>query len=252
MGVVYLAVREADSSAVALKVLRPDLADDRVYRKRFEREGKVASRLSHPHLVPVVDVGEEAGLLYIAGRFVEGLSLREWLDEQGPLPSDELTSIVGGVASGLDELHRQGIVHRDVKPANVMLDIEGSAFLTDFGLARSAAHTVLTKTGHVVGTPEYLAPEVIRGVRARPASDVYALGCLAYACACGKTPFAGRTLADTCLAHLKEEPADPRSTRPELPDTFAWALLTALAKEPAGRPETATAYAQLLRSSAAR
>jgi serine/threonine-protein kinase len=156
---------------------------------------------------------------------------------------------VSHVGSALDAIHARGLVHRDVKPANIMLDESGNAALTDFGVARGEAHTALTKQGRIVGTVDYLAPEVIRGDNAVAASDVYGLGCTAYECAVGTAPFAARgTIVETCLAHLNEPPPHFASRRRDLPRAFVDALLTALAKRPAERPATGTAYARLLRA----
>jgi serine/threonine protein kinase len=249
MGAVYKARRNHQEADVALKLMRAELVDDPIFRKRFDREGEIASRLIHPNLVSVLDRGEADGFLYLATRFVDGLSLREWLAITGPLPIDELRSIVVDLASGLDELHRLGITHRDIKPANALIGVDGTALLTDFGLARATADTVLTRAGHVVGTVDYLAPELIRGERGTGASDIYSLGCLVYACACGAPPFAGLSVTEACLAHVSDPPPDPRDRRRELPETFSWALLTALDKEPRSRPQTATAFARLLAAS---
>jgi eukaryotic-like serine/threonine-protein kinase len=163
----------------------------------------------------------------------------------GSLAVEATIRIVSDVAAGLDALHRAGIVHRDVKPSNVMLRDDGSATLTDFGLAKGIAYTVLTRPGQVVGTLDYLAPEVIRGGEATPASDIYALGCVAFECLAGAPPFADRSLFGVGSAHLEEEPPEP-PTSPQL----AWALLRALEKEPAERPPTARTYARLLQVAA--
>jgi serine/threonine protein kinase len=248
MGVVHRAVRDPDGTTVALKVLRPELATDDVYRRRFMREGEVASSLDHARLVPVLDYGELEGRYFMAARYVAGPSLADRLDKS-PLDASELVQVVADLGSALDALHERGLVHRDVKPANVLLE-DGRALLTDFGLARGEAHTVLTKQGRVVGTVDYLAPEIIQGERATPASDVYALGCLAYECAAGRAPFAERSLAEACIAHLREDPAPLDDARPDLPTALRDSVLTALAKQPGGRPRTGTAYARLLRAGA--
>src|SRR6266540_1040761 len=182
MGIVFKAVREPNGEVVALKVLRADLSGDDTYRRRFAREGRVAAGLSHPHLVPVVDAGEADGYRYLAARYVPGRTLADELRDDGPLPLRPLLRIATELATGLDTLHREGLVHRDVKPSNVIVDESGSSFLTDFGLAKEAAATVLTEPGRVVGTIDYLAPEVIRGNPAGPPADIYALGCVIYEC----------------------------------------------------------------------
>jgi len=249
LGTVFRATR--DGREVALKVLRPELSGDETYRRRFAREMKISAQVSHPGLHPIVDSGEAEGIAYLATPFVDAGSLADRL-EDGPVRIEELIRIAHGVGTGLDALHRLGLVHRDVKPSNVLMASEGPA-LTDFGVARGEADTVLTAVGTVVGTVDYLAPEVIAGAPAGPPADVYALGCLAYECATGRPPFAeAKSIADACRAHLAEPPADPRGVRPDLPVPLATSLLTALAKDPADRPGTGTAYFLLLRAGARR
>jgi serine/threonine-protein kinase len=236
-----------DGGQVVVKILDRDPAP--ALRRRFERERDVAAELDHPYLVPVVDLGDADGRPYLVTRFVTGGTLEARLEGE-PLESPELLDVVWRVGAGLDVLHRAGVLHRDVKPANVLLGEDG-AVLTDFGVARGAEHTVLTKVGSVVGTADYLAPEAIRGDEVGPAADVYGLGCLAYACATGAPPFADkRSVLSICRAHLAEPPPDPHALRPELLPALASALLTALAKEPRDRPGTGTAYALLLRAAA--
>ncbi len=249
MGIVFRAERETDGGIVALKILRRELSGDETFRRRFEREGRIASRLSHRHLVEVVDSGEVDQRHYLASRFVDGETLAARLARDGPLPSSDLVRLAGELATGLDALHEAGLVHRDIKPSNVMLGPDGAA-LTDFGLARGVADSVLTTPGRVVGTLDYLAPEVIRGQPAGPAADIYALGCLLYECACGAPPFGSRPFAEAAVAHLSEEPLDPCGARDDLPPAFWQALRHGLAKDPDERPPTATAYALMIRISA--
>src|SRR6266498_490078 len=163
MGIVYRAVREPEGTIVALKLLRRELSTDDTYRRRFAREGRIASGLEHRHLVPVLEAGEAGGRPYLVSDYVEGRTLANLLELDGPLPLSALLRVVAEIATGLDTLHREGLVHRDVKPSNIIVGSTGTTFLTDFGLAKGAAATVLTKPGRVVGTLEYLAPEVIRG-----------------------------------------------------------------------------------------
>jgi len=160
--------------------------------------------------------------------------------------------VVAHVASGLDALHAGGIVHRDVKPSNVIIDEAGSAYLTDFGLAKGRAYTVLTKPGMVMGTLDYLAPEMLRGSVATGASDIYALGCVTFECTAGRAPFADTSMFDLASAHLNLEPPDPCADRADAPEGLSWAILQALAKEPDKRPPTATAYAHLISFAAGR
>ena len=208
-GAVYRASSGAES--VALKVLRPELAIDEMYRRRFLREVRIAQELRHPHLVEVLDAGADGETVYMVARYVHGRSLARVLAEDGPLPMSQVVRTALGVASGLDELHRQGIVHRDVKPSNILIDGEGRAMLTDFGLARHVAETVLTSYGLVLGTLDYIAPERLDGGEATPATDIYSLGCVVYACLTGHAPFAGRSIDRVMDAHRDEEPEDPTS-----------------------------------------
>lgn len=250
MGIVFEAVREPQGDVVALKVLRGELSGDETYRRRFAREGRIAIGLSHRHLVPVVDAGEIEGHPYVASRYVEGRTLAEVLEADGPLALSPMLRTISEVATGLDTLHREGLVHRDVKPANIMIERSGISYLTDFGLARGLAATVLTSPGRVAGTVDYLAPEVIRGEQAGPAADIYALGCVTYECIVGRPPFGGMSIAEAALATMQQEPADPCRDRDDLPGALSFAVLQALAKSPADRPPTAAAYALMLRISA--
>jgi serine/threonine-protein kinase len=250
MGIVFKAAHEPDGEVVALKVLRAELSGDETYRRRFAREGQIAGKLSHRHLVSVVDAGEADGHHYLATRYVLGRTLADLLETDGPLPLTPLLRIMAEIATALDTLHTEGLVHRDVKPANIMLDGSETSFLTDFGLAKGAAATVLTKPGHVVGTLDYLAPEVIKGQPAGASADVYALGCVTYECIAGRPPFGGETFVEATLASLQDEPVDPCTDRADLPPALSFAVLQALAKSPADRPPTAAAYALMLRISA--
>jgi serine/threonine protein kinase len=249
MGIVFRARREPDGESVAVKILRDELAGDQLYRHRFEREARIASEVSHEHIVPVVDFGEATGRLYIASLYVVGEPLSARIASLGTLSLAESLRIVRAIAGALDALNARGVVHRDVKPANVMVSESGVVALTDFGLARGIAETVLTKSGAVVGTVDYLAPELIRGRPASHASDVYALGCVLYECLTGAPPFAGRPYVEALLAHVRDEPPSLTVERADLPPSVSWAVLKALAKDPADRPPTASAYVQMVRAS---
>jgi serine/threonine protein kinase len=251
MGVVFRARHEGDGRTVALKVLRDELSQDLGYRRRLAREARAAAEVDHPNLTRVLEAGEADGRAYLAVRYVDGRSLAERLAAEGPLPSPALLRLAAEVGAGLDALHGRGLVHRDVKPANILLTGDGTAVLGDFGLAKGQADTVLTKPGQVLGTLDYLAPELIRGGPAGPASDLYALGCVVFACIAGAPPFAGRGILQTGMAHLEEEPGDPGAGRPDLPPAVSWTVRQALAKDPGRRPPSATAFARMLRLAAA-
>jgi serine/threonine protein kinase len=245
MGLVFKAVG-ADGKVVALKVLRRELGEDEVFRDRFNQEARAAAEVHHPNLLPIFEAGEAEGRNYLIVRYAEGGSLDNRIRETGALEVDATITLAEQLASGLDALHDAGLVHRDVKASNVVFDAEGKAMLTDFGLAKGRAYTILTRPGQVLGTAEYLAPELVRGERATPATDVYALGCMVCECLTGKTPFSDKTLAQIVIAHLDEEPPDPSIERPEIGPDLGAAALIALAKDPARRPESAGAYAGLL------
>lgn len=225
-GVVYRA--EGD---VAVKVLRNP---DPVVAKRFVREARLAASIESRHLVRILDVGD--------GFFVMPYYQRGSLADALPLLVDELVRVAAEIAQALDALHGAGIVHRDVKPSNVLLGGHG-AVLADFGLARGVDSTQLTHDGQLVGTAHYLAPELIEGAVAAPASDIYAFACLLYEAATGATPFAGRNEAEIGYAHLVEQPS-----RPDLPGEIPDALLLGLAKDPRDRPTSATALHRMLRA----
>jgi serine/threonine-protein kinase len=247
-GACGLVLEAADEHgrAVALKILRPELASDATLRARFRREAKLAEGIRSPHVAPILELGESQGITYLVLPLYPGGSLAARLREGGPLDARETAGLAAELARGLDELHGRGIVHRDVKPSNVLFDADGRAALSDFGLARAADSTRLTLDGQLLGTPHYLAPELIEGSEATTASDLYALACVLYECATGTPPFAAHRLAELGFAHLVEPAPDPRERVPELPADFALALLTALDKDPAARPTTATALARML------
>jgi serine/threonine protein kinase len=245
MGLVFRAVG-ADSRVVALKVLRRELGEDEVFKERFSQEARAAAEVRHPNLVPIFAEGEADGRAYLVVRYAEGGSLDGRLRESGTLTVDETLGLVEELAAGLDALHAAGLVHRDVKASNVVFDGEGTAMLTDFGLAKGRAYTLLTRPGQVLGTAEYLAPELVKGQRATPATDVYALGCMIYECLTGKTPFGHKALAQIGLAHLDDVPPDPSARRPEVGQELGRAVLLALEKDPDQRPQSAGAFASLL------
>lgn len=247
MGLVFRAVG-ADGEAVALKVLKRELGEDDVFRERFNQEARAAAEVHHPNLVPIIEAGEADDRHYLVMRYAEGGSLDDRIHETGALEVDETLALAEGLAGGLDALHAAGLVHRDVKASNVVFDRDGKGMLTDFGLAKGRAYTVLTRPGQVLGTAEYLAPELVRGERATPVTDVYALGCVICECLTGRTPFAEKTLAQIVIAHLDEDPPDPSEERPDVGPELGRAVLTALAKDPAERPQSAGAYASLLSS----
>jgi streptogramin lyase/predicted Ser/Thr protein kinase len=222
MGVVYRATQVALERPVALKVIARQLADDEDFRRRFLRESRLAARLDHPSVVPVYDAREDEGELIVAMRLVEGGDLHRLIDREGSLEPERAIELLGQVAAALDAAHAAGIVHRDVKPHNVL--VEGDrAFLSDFGLAKAYAETGPGSGASVVGTVEYMAPEQWRGERVGPAADIYALGCVLYEALTGIVPYARRE----------------SDTEPEVPQGIDEVIARAVSKDPADRYGTA-------------
>jgi serine/threonine-protein kinase len=248
MGRVYEATGPQEAR-VALKLMRANLAADDAFRRRFERESKLADKVDHPHVVPVVDRGEIDGVLYIAQRFIDGRSLRDELDRRETLALEALVRLAAEAGGALDALHACGLIHRDVKPDNIMLDGGGAAYVTDLGLAKDrAASSVLTRLGEAIGTRDYMAPEQIRGgaskVDAR--ADVYGLGCVLFECVAGRPPFADQQGMRLLWAHLHDDPPDPCTGRDDVPAEVGWAVRKALAKEPEERLPSTVALARLI------
>ena len=242
MGTVYKASRDGEATPVALKLVKAEFATDGLYRQRFLHEARAASEVSHPNLVNVVDAGEVDGRQYLAMRLVSGRPLDQVVKAKELLAPPTAAKLALQIGDALDALHARGVMHRDVKAANILLQEDGSAALTDFGLAKGTGYEGLTAVGQIVGTIEYLAPERITGQEAAPASDLYALGCVIYETLVGKTPFAGKGPMGTAFGHLEEVPPDPCGVREDVSPAFARAVLTALAKDPAERPATARDY----------
>jgi serine/threonine protein kinase len=257
MGKVYSATGP-DGARVALKVVKDDYARDETFRRRFSREARIAQTVKHPNVVPVLATGEVGGVPYMAQRFIEGssagrsLSLDEKLKQDGPLDLDTALRVCADVAAGLEALWAAGMVHRDVKPANILLDTEGRGYITDFGLAKDTQGSLLTLPGQALGSMDYMAPEQIRGESVTAATDVYALGCVMYESLCGQPPFAEAQGMRILWAHLQDEPTDPCSRRQDLPPEFGRTLLVAMAKAPEERPQSAGEYARMLAASAGR
>jgi serine/threonine-protein kinase len=248
MGKVFRAVREGEREPVALKIMRSRLSGDEESRKRFLREARAAGEVRHHHLVPVLDAGQAGDRRYLVMPYIAGRTLDDRL-AGGPLPVPELVQILAEVAAGLDALHRAGLVHRDVKASNVLLDEHGSAALTDFGLAKREDWSRLTKLGQVMGTVDYIAPELLRGEPATPASDLYALGCVSYEMVAGHPPFEGG-MFEVGMAHLEKTPHDPAADRRDTPRGLGSAVLLALDKDARRRPPTATAFANIVGAAA--
>ena len=241
MGVVYRATHVHLGRDVALKLLAPELSDNDEFRSRFLRESRLAASLDHPNVITVYDAGDFNGTLYIAMRYVEGIDLAQLLREQGPLEPLAAVSLLDQVAAALDAAHEHDLVHRDVKPANVMI-ASGRCYLTDFGLTKQATSTAaslsLTRTGSFLGTLHYAAPEQIEGREITAQTDLYALGCVLHECLTGAPPFTKDSEVALLFAHLSEPPPPPSELRSDLPGAIDEVVAKALAKSPEGRYRT--------------
>ncbi len=250
------AVWEADDTLldrrVAVKLLHAQFADEPEFLERFRREARAAARLSHPNIVPIYDVGQDAGARtpYIVMELVDGGNLKDRIREAAPLPDAEIRRIGATLAATLDYAHRKGLVHRDVKPQNVLLGEDGRPRLTDFGIAQAMASSGLTRTGAVMGSVHYIAPELVRGRQAVPQSDVYGLGVVLYEMATGRVPFEADTDLAIALAHVEEVPVAPRTLNPRLAPDLEQTIMRALAKTPELRFASAAEFADALRGNA--
>jgi streptogramin lyase len=238
MGVVYRAYDTRLKRTVALKLIAPEFAADERFRERFARESELATSLEHPNVVPIHDAGEKDGQLYLVMRCVDGIDLRALLRQEGALEPERALAIVRQLAHALDAAHARGLVHRDVKPSNVLLDESDHAYLADFGLTRRFADADTSVDARSLGTPAYLAPEQIEGEAVDGRADVYSLGCLLYECLTGTPPFDGPSRLAVAWAHLEEQP--PRASRRNgrLPGALDEAIRKAMAKQPCDRYAT--------------
>jgi hypothetical protein len=243
MAEVWAATDTVLGRTVAVKLLNPALSQQNGFRERFRAEARCSAALHHPNITTVFDYDEDDGCAYLVMELVAGQPLSQIISERAPLSAQLTASILIQAATALAAAHQGGVIHRDVKPANILITPEGTAKLTDFGISRLVNTAPLTQTGEVLGTAAYLSPEQVRGQSATTASDIYALGVVGHEMLTGRRPFEAETVVATALAHLNAPP-------PQLPDTvpvwIATVIGTALAKEPADRPASAAAMAQAL------
>jgi serine/threonine-protein kinase len=241
MGAVYLAHDEVLGDLVALKVISSAwAADEAAMVERFKRECSAARKVSSPYVIRIHDLGEaRPGLLYLSMEYVQGRTLAELIAARGLVPIADCVDILGQICNGLTAAHDAGVIHRDLKPGNVLVGERNAVKIIDFGLATAAAVEGGTATGMLLGTPYYMSPEQVRGRRVDAASDVYSLGALAYHLVTGRPPFSGENAIAVGFAHLSEVPAPPRQLRSDVPPELDAAIMAALAKEPAERPRSA-------------
>jgi serine/threonine-protein kinase len=248
MGEVWRAYDTATKRVVALKVLLPHSADDEDFQRRFRREAEVAAGLNDPHVVPIHDYGEIDGRLFVNMRLIEGRDLGEVLRSGGSLPPARAVHLVGQVAEALEAAHAVGLVHRDVKPSNILVTPRDFVYLIDFGIARASDHTSLTGPGMAVGTFAYMAPERIKSNECEPNSDIYALTCVLYECLTGQLAFPGAALEQQIAAHLGQPPPAPSAIAPAVGSAFDAVIAKGMAKVPSERYRTTSELADAARA----
>ncbi len=258
MGSVYRAERPGSAEPVALKILLPELKNDRDSRQRFEREVRAMQSLRHPHIIPVYDHGEDNGILYFAMRLVHGPSLFDLLNRRcfSPLTAWQ---ILDPIAQALDFAHQHGVIHRDIKPGNILIEATNSdgqygnhVYLADFGLSKIMGGSAVTKKGASLGTPYYMSPEQVMDQPLTPQSDVYSLAVVIYETLLGRLPFYGKRPQEVAFKHVDDEPPSPRSLHPDFPLPVDAVIMRAMAKSPSARFMTAgefsLAYAQAVQA----
>jgi serine/threonine-protein kinase len=246
MGEVWRAHDTATNRTVAIKLLPPHLAEDDRFVQRFRREAETAARLNNPHIIPIHTYGEIDGRLYVDMRLIEGRDLDKVLGE-GPLEPGRAVRIIEQVATALQAAHKVGLVHRDVKPSNILLDENDFAYLIDFGIARGVDQTSLTTAGTMIGSWHYMAPERMAAQEADARADIYALTCVLYECLTGAPPFPGDTLESQVVGHLNTPPPRPSITEPEVPAAFDAVVTKGMAKDPEQRYPTTNDLARAAR-----
>lgn len=257
MSIVYRAEHSGLGRIVALKLLSPELSGDADFRERFQRESRIAASLEHPNIIPIYEAGEESGVLYIAMRYVDGADLRSRLKRDGPFDNDKTASLISQVAAALEAAHAKNLIHRDVKPANILVaseaGVEGSDhfYLSDFGVAKSTASAGLTRTGLFVGTADYAAPEQIEGKPLDGRADVYALGCVAYEALTANPAYDKDSEVSMMYAHLLEPAPKVTERRPDLPPEVDEAIGKAMAKSRDDRFSRPTEFAVALKKALA-
>jgi len=248
MAEVWEAVDDILGRPVAVKILHSHLAEDESFQERFRREAIAAARLAHPGVVATFDTGVDGSITFIVMELVNGQTLRQALNETGPMPAGRVVHIGAQVADALSYAHKAGVVHRDIKPANILLCPDGRLKVADFGIAKAVEESepsrpdpadALTGTGSIVGTAQYLSPEQVEGLAVDGRTDVYALGVVLYEMLCGRPPFSGQTEMAVALQHVTTTPPAPREVRADIPPALEGVVLRAMAKSPQARHQSA-------------
>jgi serine/threonine protein kinase/tetratricopeptide (TPR) repeat protein len=241
MGKVYKAYDSDLDRTVALKLVRPELAKDANSLQRFKQELLLASRISHRNILRIHDLGDVDGVKFISMAFVQGMDLHDLIAQQGRLPTERAVNIAKQLAGALEAAHAEGVVHRDLKPRNVLIDVDDHIYISDFGLAKSldADKTGMTRVGEVLGTPRYMSPEQAESKAADSRSDIYSLGIILYEMLTGEVPFTGESSLQVMFQHVQQQPKDPRLLNPEMPEYLATIILKCLEKDPALRYQSA-------------
>jgi serine/threonine protein kinase len=230
MGRVYKVFDEKIKEKIALKLLKPEISEDEQAIERFSNELRFSRKISHRHVCRMYDLGEADGTHYITMEYVSGEDLKSILRMMGPMSAGKVVFIAKQVCEGLAEAHRLGVVHRDLKPQNIMIDREGNIRIMDFGIARSLKVKGMTGAGVVIGTPEYMSPEQIEGQEVDNRSDIYSLGIILYEMATGRVPFQGDTFLSIAVKQKTEQPRNPRELNPQIPDDLNRLILRCLEK----------------------
>jgi eukaryotic-like serine/threonine-protein kinase len=231
MSSVYRAHDRLLERTVALKILHEQFTSDDAYVERFRREARAVAQLAHPNIVTVIDRGEQDGRQFIVFEYVDGMNLKELMTQEGPVSPGEAIELALQVARGLSFAHENGLVHRDVKPQNVLLDTDGRAKVTDFGIAHAVDVDGMTITGTIMGTSNYIAPEQARGQAVDEQTDVYSLGCVLYELLAGDVPFEGDNFVAVAMRHVNDPVPSVRDLRPDVPPRLDWAIQQAMAKD---------------------
>jgi serine/threonine-protein kinase len=239
MADVYKALDTILNRIVAVKVLRAKVSDDPMILVRFQREASAASKLSHPNIIDIYDVGEYKGTHYIVMEFVRGRTLKELIAQRGAMAPEEAISIMRQLSAAVAHAHAHHIIHRDIKPQNVLIKDDGTVKITDFGIAVANDSVALTYHNTIMGSAHYLSPETAQGKEPNPAIDIYALGIVFYEMLTGDVPFKGKTPTEIALKHLRQPLPYPRSFNPNIPQSVENIVLKAAAKDPAERYENA-------------